>query len=136
MTPRGSGSGTLPGRERGGEAADPPYGSGPHPLLRLLLDAAGGRFPSADGGVTLLGPLSGGLECSVAFTGHAVIATALPGDEVRRMAPDGYGASLAPELLRAMAGREGEIGVVDVTLAARGTGDSGCHGRGTAARTS
>ncbi|GGO50596.1 N-acetyltransferase [Streptomyces daqingensis] len=125
MTPRGSGSGTLPGRERGGEAADPPYGSGPHPLLRLLLDAADGRFPSADGGVTLLGPLPGGLECSVAFTGHAVIATALPGDEVRRMAPDGYGANLAPELLRAMAGREGEIGVVDVTLAARGTGDSG-----------
>jgi hypothetical protein len=93
-----------------------------HPLLRLLLAAADGRFPSADGGVTVLGPLSGGLECSVAFTGHAVIATALPADEVRALHPDGFGGSLAPDLLRALAGRRGTIGSVDATLTARGTG--------------
>ncbi|MCH6160770.1 hypothetical protein [Streptomyces marispadix] len=93
-----------------------------HPLLRLLLDAADGRFPPADGGVTVLGPLSGGLECSVAFTGHAVVATALPADDVRALRPDGFGGSLAPDLLRALAGPHGTIGGVDATLTARGTG--------------
>lgn len=93
-----------------------------HPLLSLLLDAAGGRFPPADGGVTLLGPLPRGLECSVAFTGHAVIATSLPADEVHALRPDGFGGSLAPDLLRALAGPRGTIGCVDATLTARGTG--------------
>jgi hypothetical protein len=97
----------------------------PHPLLRLLLGAADGRFPPADGSVTVVGPLPRGLECSVAFTGHAVIATALPAATVHGLKPDGYGASLAPELLRALAGPDGAVGVVDVTLAARGTGPAG-----------
>jgi len=100
----------------------------PHPLLRLFLDAADGRFPPVDGGVTVLGPLPGGLECSVAFTGHAVIATSLPAAEVHRMNPDGFGASLAPDLLRGLAGPKGRIGVVDVTLAARGTGGADTTG--------
>ncbi len=54
-----------------------------------------GRFPPADGGVTVVPELPRSLECSVAFTGHAVIATALPAAEVHAHKPDGFGASLA-----------------------------------------
>ncbi|MFG2571756.1 hypothetical protein [Streptomyces sp. NPDC048481] len=94
----------------------------PHPLLGRLLDTAEGRFPPADGGVTVLPALTGGLECSVAFTGHAVVATAMPAERVRAHRPDGFGGSLSPDFLRALAGPGGWIGVVDATLAARGAG--------------
>jgi hypothetical protein len=93
-----------------------------HPLLGYFLDAVDGRFPLADGGVTLLPALPRGLACSVAFTGHAVIATELPADDVHAHGPDGFGGSLAPDLLRRLAGRTGWIGVIDATLCARGTG--------------
>jgi hypothetical protein len=93
-----------------------------HPLLSYFLDAVDGRFPPTDGGVTLLPALPRGLECSVAFTGHAVIATDLPADDVYAQGPDGLGASLAPDFLRHLAGGGGWIGVIDATLYARGTG--------------
>lgn len=96
----------------------------PHPLLGMLLDAADGRFPPADGGVTVVPPLPGGLECSGAFTGHAVIATALPAENVYAQGPDGFGKALAPDFLRHLAGPTGWIGVIDATLAARGAGGS------------
>lgn len=96
----------------------------PHPLLDLLTGAAEGRFPPVDGGVTVLPPLAGGWECSVAFTGHAVIATARPADEVLQQGPDGYGASLAPDFLRWLAGPQGLVGVIDAMLYTRGTGAS------------
>lgn len=94
----------------------------PHPLLAYFLGAADGRFPPADGSVTVLPALSGGLEASVAFTAHAVVATALAAADVRRQGPDGFGGSLAPDFLRFLAGRTGRIGVVDATLVGRGTG--------------
>ncbi|MFJ9174300.1 hypothetical protein [Streptomyces sp. NPDC102360] len=94
----------------------------PHPLLAYFTRASDARFPPCDGGVTVLPPLSSGLECSVAFTGHAVIATALPTADVRAHAPDGFGASLAPDFLRRLAGPAGWIGCTDAILAARGTG--------------
>jgi GNAT superfamily N-acetyltransferase len=93
-----------------------------HPLLKVLLGAADGTFPPVDGGVTVLPPLESGRECSVAFTGHAVIATALPADEVLARKPDGFGGSLAPDFLRWLAGPTGKIDVVDATLVGRGTG--------------
>lgn len=93
-----------------------------HPLLAYLRDAADGRFPPADGAVTVLPALPGGLECSVAFTGHAVVATALPGAQVHAHRPDGFGGSLSPDFLRALAGPTGRIGSVDATLVHRGTG--------------
>jgi len=96
----------------------------PHPLLAYLTAAAEGRFPPVDGAVTVLPPLAGGWECSVAFTGHAVIATARPAEEVLQHGPDGYGGSLAPDFLRWLAGPEGFIGVIDAMLYARGTGSS------------
>ena len=95
-----------------------------HPLLDILTAAANGVFPPVDGGVTIVPPLAGDWECSVAFTGHAVIATSRPADEVMAQGPDGYGASLAPDFLRWMAGPNGFIGVIDVMLVRRGTGGS------------
>ncbi|GLW54840.1 hypothetical protein [Kitasatospora phosalacinea] len=94
----------------------------PHPLLSHLLAAAEGRFPLADGGVTVLPPLPGGLECSVAFTGHAVIATAQDAEQVAAAGADGFGGSLAPRFLLRLAGPDGWIGVTDATLTARATG--------------
>ncbi|MET8757234.1 N-acetyltransferase [Lentzea sp. NPDC004782] len=96
----------------------------PHPLLTFFLDAADGRFPRVDGRVTVLPPLPAGLECSVAFTGHAVVATALTDRAVHDRKPDGFGASLSPDFLRYLAGPNGWIGVTDATLTARGTGGS------------
>ncbi|WP_051716134.1 hypothetical protein [Streptomyces bikiniensis] len=93
-----------------------------HPLLTFFTAAAGGRFPPVDGRVTVLPPLPGGLECSVAFTGHAVIATAMASRAVHAQGPDGFGASLSPDFLRHLAGPKGWIGVTDATLTARGTG--------------
>ena len=96
----------------------------PHPLLRLLLDAADGRFPPVDGRVTVVPALGRGLECSVAFTGHAVVATELPAADVLARGPDGFGQSAAPDFLRWLAGPKGWIGVLDAMLATRGTGGS------------
>ncbi|MFF5716111.1 hypothetical protein [Streptomyces buecherae] len=94
--------------------------NGPHPLLTYFLDAADGRFPPADGQVTVLPPLAYGLECSVAFTAHAVIATALPAAEVHAQGTDGYGGSMAPDFLRHLAGPKGWVGVTDAVLVGRG----------------
>ncbi|MFJ1757828.1 hypothetical protein [Kitasatospora sp. NPDC088134] len=97
-------------------------GGGAHPLLGWFLAAAEERFPPADGRVTVLPPLPGGLECSVAFTGHAVVATALDGEQVVAGGADGYGGSLDPRFLLRLAGPGGWIGVTDATLTARATG--------------
>jgi hypothetical protein len=95
-----------------------------HPLLDLLTAAAHGTFPPVDGGVTVTPPLAGGWECSVAFTGHAVVATSRPADEVLQRGPDGFGGSLAPDFLRWLAGPQGFVNVIDVMLVRRGTGTS------------
>jgi hypothetical protein len=92
-----------------------------HPLLRVLLDAAAGRFPAPDGSVTVLPPLADDHEVAMAFTAHAVFATALPPDEVRALGADGYGGAMAPDVLRGLAGG-GWVGVLDVTLAGVGRG--------------
>jgi hypothetical protein len=97
----------------------------PHPLLALLLDAADGRFPAADGEVEVLPPLRRGLACSFAFTGHAVVATAHRVEEVRAQRPDGFGGSTGPDFLRWLAGPGGWIGCLDASLVARGTGRPG-----------
>lgn len=96
-----------------------------HPLLAFLTDAAEGSFPPVDGGVTVVPPLAGGWECSVAFTGHAVVATSRPADEVMAHGPDGFGASMSPDFLRWLAGPNGFTGVIDVMLFARGNGRPG-----------
>jgi hypothetical protein len=95
-----------------------------HPLLDLLTAAADGHFPPVDGGVTVVAPLAGGWECSVAFTGHAVVATAHSAEEVLQHGPDGFGGSMSPDFLRWLAGPGGFIGVIDAMLVRRGTGTS------------
>lgn len=94
----------------------------PHPLLRLFLDAAAGVFPQPDGGVTVLPAPGNGLEASVPFTAHAVVATALAPEQVLALGPDGLGGSLAVDFLRALAGPAGWVNSVDVTLCALGAG--------------
>jgi hypothetical protein len=96
-----------------------------HPLLTHFLGAAEGRFPPVDGGCTVLPPLPGGLACSVAFTGHALVATAHPADDVLARGANGFGGSVAPDFLRWLAGPTGWIDVIDATLVARGTGGPG-----------
>ncbi|MEQ1769827.1 MAG: hypothetical protein ABL879_08290 [Devosia sp.] len=96
----------------------------PHPLLALLTAAANNSFPPPDGNVTIMPPLAGGWECSVAFTGHAVVATARPASDVLAQGPDGYGDSMSPDFLRWLAGPNGFVGVIDVMLVRRGTGKS------------
>ncbi|MCZ0975143.1 hypothetical protein O1L55_35615 [Streptomyces albulus] len=92
-----------------------------HPLLTFFTDAAAGRFPPVDGRVTVLPPPPRGLECSVAFTGHAVVATAMPHRAVRP-GPGRFRRVARPDFLRHLAGPTGWIGVIDATLAACGTG--------------
>lgn len=93
-----------------------------------MLAAADGHFPPVDGSVTVVPALDRGLECSYAFTGHAVVATALPPDAVLAQRPDGYGGSLTPDFLRWLAGPTGWIGVIDATLVARGRGPQSAGG--------
>lgn len=102
--------------------APAPAASAAERLHGLLLAAADGRFPPVDGGVTALGPLPRGQAAVVSFTGHAVVASALSGDELRALGADGFGAALRPHVLLAVAGAGGEVGTTDVTLAGRGTG--------------
>ncbi|MEV8532406.1 hypothetical protein [Streptomyces sp. NPDC051211] len=103
--------------------------SNPHPLLDHLLAAADGQYPEIDGGVTVLPPFEGGLECSFAFTGHAYVATRLPAEEVLAQGPDGFGLSMGADFLRHLAGPGGWIGVIDASLVARGAGEPGTGAR-------
>jgi hypothetical protein len=96
----------------------------PHPLLATLHAAADSRFPPVDGAVTIVPPFDNGWGCSVAFTGHAVIATSKPREDILARGADGFGGSCSPEVLRYLAGPTGLVGVIDVMLVARGTGGS------------
>ncbi|AHH99340.1 hypothetical protein [Kutzneria albida] len=97
----------------------------PHPLLAVLLAAADGVFPPADGTVRFLPPLVGGMQAVVSLTGHAAVATSLPREAFHGLGLDGFGAALRPEVLLLLAGSTGVVGDLDVTLVARGTGGGG-----------
>jgi hypothetical protein len=89
----------------------------PHPLLAVLLSAAAGEFPPADGGAVFLPPLANGGAAVVSLTGRVYVAT-----DRRLSGLDGFGSALQPWVLRELAGPVGEIGTLDVTLAAHGLG--------------
>jgi hypothetical protein len=93
-----------------------------HPLLASFLDAAAGRFPAVDGGVSVVAPLPRGFEAVVGFTGHAVLATALDATRVQARGANGFGGALAPAFLSWLAGPSGTLGTLDATLVARGRG--------------
>jgi hypothetical protein len=97
----------------------------PHPLLEALLAAADGRFPNADGRVSVVPPLARGFEASFGFTAHAFVATALSPDVVHAQGIDALGGCLAPRFLSWLAGSDGHIGSLDATLVGRGQGDGG-----------
>lgn len=93
------------------------------PIAHLMAEVAQDRFPPADGGVTVVPPdRTTGLHAALSFTGHAVIATDRSLDEVLRTGADGLAGAHAPDVLRALAGPGGWIGVLDVVLVAEGTG--------------
>ena len=93
-----------------------------HPLLTILHDAAEGRFPPVDGGVTITPPYAPGMAAVVAFTGHAVISADVSLDDARARHADGYGGAMLPHVLQWIAGQPGTVGVIDATLFSRGTG--------------
>jgi hypothetical protein len=86
-----------------------------HPLLEVLVDAAHGRFPPADGGVTFLPVHRPGVEAIVAFTGHAYVMSELPPAEFEDLELDGFGLAQRPEAQIRIA-RGGRIGVIDATM--------------------
>ncbi len=91
-------------------------------LLAMMLDAADGRYPPVDGGVTWLGPLGGGLETVVCFTGHSVIATRLGPADFADLPLDGFGPAHGVDVLDRLRGPGGREGVTDAVLVGRGTG--------------
>lgn len=93
-----------------------------HPLLPVLLAAAAGRFPPADGEVAFVPPLRPGLEAVLSLTGRAYLATELRPADLGDVPLDGFGAALAPGVLTRLAGDAGEVGVLDATLVGRGAG--------------
>jgi hypothetical protein len=93
-----------------------------HPLLAIFRDAAVGRFPEMDGGVTFFPALGDGQEAVVCFTGHAFIASRLGADDLSDLAPDGFGTALHPDVLLRLAGPGGSIGSIDITMFAEGHG--------------
>lgn len=90
---------------------------GVNPLLAVLLSAAAGEFPPADGRAVFLPPLPNGHAAVVSLTGRVYLAT-----EHRISGLDGFGSALRPSVLQRLAGPAGEIGTLDVTLAADGLG--------------
>lgn len=96
-----------------------------HPLLSVLVDAACGIFPAADGRAVFVPPLRPGLEAVVSLTGRVYLATALLAQDFNDLALDGFGAALDPTVLLRLAGAGGTVGVVDATLVTRGTGGGG-----------
>ena len=93
-------------------------------LRAVLNDAAAGRFPPADGGVTVI-PQPSPRDCGVfGFTAHAVIFTDAEEDWVRSLLPPGdLGAPLNAAFLHALCEATGRVvGSIDVLCVAQPLG--------------
>jgi hypothetical protein len=91
--------------------------------LAALLDAvAHGRFPPADGTLTVVPAPAPYRGAVVAFTAHTVIAVDIPPEEVRaHLSTDDLGAPMAPPFLAWLGHQLGmQPGLVDVVLVHRG----------------
>ena len=94
-------------------------------LTELFEAAADGAFPAIDGVVEVIpAPADLDLEAIIEFTGHAVVVTALPADEVFAHPLDAFGGIVSPDFQRWLAGPNGEVGCHDAVLVRRGIGDS------------
>ena len=91
-----------------------------HPLRGILDRAAGESFPAADGGVDVLSPDAAGTRAVVAFSGHAYVLADIDPAELTALGADGFGGASKPDVLRALAGAELEIGSLDVVLVTTG----------------
>lgn len=90
------------------------------PLATVLRDAAAGRFPPADGGVTIV-PQPSPRDCGVlGFTAHAVIFADADPDWIRAQLPPGdLGAPLNSAFLQALCAATGRVaGSIDMLCAA------------------
>lgn len=93
-----------------------------HPLAPILVSAASGRFPPADGGVEVLPPDPSGALAVVAFSGHAYVLAGVELDELVARGADGFGGASKFDVVSWLAGPNGAIGSLDVVLVARGRG--------------
>lgn len=96
-----------------------------HDRLRSLCEsAARGEFPEPDWVLELVPAPARVVAAMCAFTGHHVLASDLPEDEVRRhLSPDDLGAPMNPAFLSWVGQRlDATVGHVDIVLAGRGTG--------------
>jgi GNAT superfamily N-acetyltransferase len=103
-------TGGRPGRlARGGSRDNRPVGEqGRGRLACLLDDVAAGRFPPADGGVTIVPPPSPRDAGVLGFTAHAVVFADADPDWVRAQLPPGdLAGPLSPAFLQALAERTG-----------------------------
>ena len=91
-----------------------------HPLRGVLERAAGESFPPADGGVDVLSPDGAGTRAVVAFSGHAYVLADVDPGELAALGADGYGGVSKPDVLRAVAGADLDIGSLDVVLVTTG----------------
>jgi GNAT superfamily N-acetyltransferase len=86
----------------------------------VLRDAAAGRFPPADGGVTVL-PQPSARDAGVfGFTAHAVVFADIDADWVRaQLRPGDLGAPLQPPFLQALCTKTGRVaGSIDMLCCA------------------
>jgi hypothetical protein len=95
-----------------------------HPLGAALLAAADGVFPPVDGLVEVVPPYLEGVEAVVSFTGHSVVATTLPLEELVAAGADGFAGATSLPVLSLLAGPDGKVDVLDALLVAHGTGDA------------
>jgi hypothetical protein len=70
----------------------------------------------------VVAPERAGEHAVIELTGHAVVVTDRPAEEVARRGADGFGGASAPDLVRWLAGPDGRIGTHDAVLVARGLG--------------
>jgi GNAT superfamily N-acetyltransferase len=91
-----------------------------HPLLEVLLAAAGGRPPAPDCSVELLPPPPGPVHAVLSFTAHSYVAAPVDPERLRaRLRPDEPGAATRPAFLSWLAGELGRpAGHIDMLLAA------------------
>lgn len=96
-----------------------------HPIARVLIDAAHGRFPDADGSVEVVPPWRPGVEGVLSMTGRAYIATTRASDSVLAHELDGYGRAVDPRFISWLAGPSGWCDCLDAVLMAFGTATEG-----------
>jgi hypothetical protein len=91
-----------------------------HPLGRVLLAAAAGRFPSLDGRTDVVPSPPGRSDAVVGFTAHHVVAADIAGDDVLARLPRGdVGATMDVRFLAWLGERLRSVpGMVDAVLVA------------------